>query len=67
MTIADLLQSNEEYLTSAQIAPILGANAHTIRRQAKDAPELLGFPVIIMGNRVKIPRIPFLRYMGVMK
>jgi hypothetical protein len=50
-------------LTCQQIAPVLGANPATIHLQATDRPELLGFPVIVMGSRVKIPKRPFLACM----
>lgn len=52
-----------EVLTCAQVAPLLGANPATIHGQATDRPELLGFPVIVAGSRVKIPKRPFLRFM----
>ena len=51
-------------LTPAEIAPILGSNPDTIRHMARTEPEKLGFPVVIVGNRVKIPRRPFYRFMG---
>jgi hypothetical protein len=28
-----------------------------------DAPYMLGFPVIVAGRRVKIPKRPFIRFM----
>ena len=52
-----------EILTCQQVAPVLGANPATIHLQATDRPELLGFPVIVMGSRVKIPKQPFLAFM----
>lgn len=52
-----------EVLTCAQIAPVLGANPSTLHLQAVERPELLGFPVIVAGSRVKIPKTPFLRFM----
>ena len=44
-----------------QAAKVLGCDAHGLRVAARQRPELLGFPVIIIGHRVRIPRIPFLR------
>lgn len=52
-----------EILTCAQIAPLLGACPQTLRLQATQRPELLGFPVIVAGNRVKIPKRPFIKFM----
>ena len=60
-TLAELEALPGEVLTCQQIAPILGANPATIHGQAVERPEKLGFPVIVMGRRVKIPKQPFLR------
>ena len=64
MTLDEIRSSTKEVLTPADIAPVLGADAQDIRVQARTAPERLGFPVIIIKSRTKIPRVPFLRYMG---
>jgi len=45
-----------------EVAPILECNAQDIRGQARDRPELLGFPVTIYGSRIKIPRLPFIHF-----
>lgn len=52
-----------EILTCQQIAPVLCADPATLHLQAMERPELLGFPVICAGRRVKIPKRPFLRFM----
>lgn len=44
---------------------MLGTTDQQVRVCARQRPDLLGFPTIIMGSRVKIPRIPFLQYLGV--
>ena len=63
MTLAEIEAMDKEILTCANIAPLLGANPATIHIQAMECPERLGFPVIVMGRRVKIPKQPFLRFM----
>jgi hypothetical protein len=63
MTLEELENLPTEILTCQQIAPLLGANPATIHGQATDRPELLGFPVIVMGRRVKIPKAAFIRFM----
>lgn len=63
LTLEQLEALPVEVLTCAQVAPVLGANPATIHGQATDRPELLGFPVIVAGSRVKIPKRPFLRFM----
>ena len=63
MTLDELEKLETEVLTCAQVAPVLGMGADTIRGQAWETPELLGFPVIIAGRRVKIPKRAFINYM----
>lgn len=63
MTLEEIRASTKEILTCADVAPILMANPATIHGQAVERPELLGFPVIVAGRRVKIPRRAFLKFM----
>lgn len=63
--IQAIIDSSKEILTPADIAPILGVDPHYIRVAARQRPELLKFEFFISGNRTKIPRIPFLRYIGI--
>lgn len=73
MTLEEIKASSKPYLTAADVEDVVGSNANTIRCVARERPYLLGFPVTIISNnpdslygaRVKIPRIPFLRYYGV--
>jgi hypothetical protein len=64
MTLDEIRNSTKEVLTPADIADVLNADPQDIRVQARTAPEKLGFPVIIIKSRTKIPRVPFLRFMG---
>jgi len=62
MTIDDIRTSSRIYLSASDIAPILECDPHSIRIQAHSNPNMLGYPVIVIGRRVRIPRIPFLLY-----
>ena len=64
MTLDEIRSSTKEVLTPADVAEVLRCDPQDIRWQARTAPERLGFPVIIIKSRTKIPRVPFLRYMG---
>lgn len=64
MTLAEIKQSPALVLTAADIAPVLGCDPDKIRTQARSKPELLGFPVSVAGSRVRIPRKPFLAFLG---
>lgn len=63
LTLDQIAEMDSEVLTPAQVASVLHLDQDTIRGQAREAPWLLGFPVICAGNRVKVPRLPFLRFM----
>lgn len=62
MPIEELLESDKVLLTPEDASIVLGSSPQTIRMAAHDG--TLGFPVVIMGSRVKIPRIPMLRFLG---
>lgn len=64
MTLEEIRASDKPFLTPAEVAGVLAADAQSIRLQAREFPEALGFPVICVGNRTKIPRKPFLRFLG---
>ena len=63
MTLEDIKAMTGEIITPAVAAEVLGADPHWLRVAARTKPELLGFPVIVMGSRVKIPRRAFIKYL----
>ena len=63
MNLSELETVDREWLTPAQVAKVLGADPNYIRGQAHEDASKLGFPVIVIGSRVKIPKIPFIRFM----
>lgn len=63
MTLNEIRNCQKDILTPADIAPVLGADAQDIRVQARTAPERLGFNVAVVGTRVKVPRLAFIRWM----
>lgn len=62
MTLKEIEAIPKEMLTAAQVAPILNADPNSIRLQAHLDPDALGFPVVVHGSRVKIPKRAFLRF-----
>ena len=64
MTLEEIKRSDSVFLKPTDIAPILECNPHFIRVAARDNPELLGFPVTVIGTRTRIPRKPFLAFLG---
>ena len=64
MTVEEMQNSPNRWLTPADVAEVLETDANTIRRQAQTNPELLGFPVVVLCSRVKILRKGFLEFLG---
>ena len=64
MTLSEIRSSDKPMLLPAEVAPVLGCDAHSIRIQARQDPEQLGFNVILLGNRTLIPRKAFLKFLG---
>ena len=63
MTLEDIEKIETEYLIPAQVAAVLGCDPYAINVQARDNPAALGFPMVKLGSRVKIPKVAFLRFM----
>ena len=62
MTLKEIEEMDRDMLTPVIVSKYLGCDDHTIRLQARERPDLLGFPVICIGNRVKIPKAAFVAY-----
>ena len=65
MTIQEMQQSQQMFLRPVDVAGVLECDPQCIRIMARTDRAALGFPVVVMGNRTKIPRVPFLRFMGI--
>lgn len=63
MTLDDIRRMDRAVITPAIAAQVLSCDPAYIRVAARDAPEQLGFPVVRIGSRTKIPREAFVRYM----
>lgn len=62
MTREQIISSNKEFLIPVDIAEILRCDPELIRVSARD--NKLPFPFIRIGSRTKIPRKPFVKFMG---
>lgn len=63
MTLKEIEKLDKEVLSCADVASVIGSAYINIHDQAIKDPSKLGFPVIVHGSRVKIPRLAFLRFM----
>jgi hypothetical protein len=69
MTLDQIINAGKEMLTAADVAGVIGCDPYNIVLQARQDVSThcnsLGFPVIVIGKRVKIPRRAFLEFIGV--
>lgn len=63
MTLDEIKASDKSVLTPAEVAEVLGCDAQDVRVAARQRPDLLGFNVAVIGTRVKVPRLAFIRWM----
>lgn len=64
-TLQDLINYPKDFFTPQQVGDVLGCDPQNLRIMARQRPELMQFEFQIVGNRIKFPKRPFLRYMGV--
>lgn len=62
--LQDLKDSNALFVTAEDVRNILEADPATVRRQALADGSVMGFNVSVIGNRTRIPRKAFLRWLG---
>ena len=62
MTLNDIQAIPRDYLVPSDICEYLGCSQYSINIQAQKEPEKLGFPVIVMGSRVRIPKKAFIHF-----
>lgn len=53
---------NKPFLAAEDLADLIGADPQCIRSQAQGDPSKLGFPVTVIGTRVRIPRLGFINW-----
>ena len=62
MKLSDIESLDKEFLNPEEVALVIGADPQTIRNQVKLDATLLGFPAIVTGSRIRIPKEAFLFY-----
>ncbi len=63
LTLEEIEALPKEMLVPKDIAPFLGCNPYMINVCTKNGENPFPFPVIRMGTRVRIPKIPFVKAM----
>lgn len=63
MTLQDLEAMDREMLLPAEVASVLGCDQFNFTLQARADAGKLGFPVCIIGKRVRTPRRAFINWL----
>lgn len=63
MTLEDIEKLPKEMLVPKDVAKYLGCSPYTINVATRGGKNPFPFPVIRMGSRVRIPKIPFIKAM----
>ena len=61
-TIEEVEACEKDLLVPEDLATLLQCDPYNINLTVKQDPRLLGFPVCMITNRVKIPRIGFINW-----
>ena len=64
MTVEDLKKMKKPVISGTMAARVIGMHPTRLIGYAREHPEKIQFPFQISGNRMKVPRIPFLRWLG---
>ena len=62
-TLDEIEAMDKEMLVPTDIAPYLGCAPYTINVATRNGENPFPFPIIRMGNRVRIPKMPFIKAM----
>lgn len=63
LTLEEIEALPKDMLVPTDIAKCLGCNPYSINVATRDGNNPFPFPIIRMGTRVRIPKIPFLKAM----
>lgn len=63
LTWEEIKSSEKDTLCCAEVSKVIGCDPNTLRWQAQEDPLSLGFPVILLKNSVRIPRLAFINFM----
>ena len=64
MTLNDLLLLNAPVIPGTWAAQAMGMDPTRLIGYARERPELVPYPYQLSGNRMKVPRVPFLKWLG---
>lgn len=62
MTLEEIKTCESEFLFVDDIKELCELNPNVFRKQAHEDPSKLGFPVMVCGTKVRIPRRAFIKF-----
>lgn len=62
MTFSEIEHSEKDFLIPADVADFIGCKPYSLNVQAKEDITKLGFPAALVGTRLLIPRLGFIRW-----
>lgn len=62
MTLKEIEQLEEDFLTVQQVAECLHCNSQLIRDEAGKDPKYLGFPITKIGHSYRVPKAGFVNW-----
>lgn len=64
ITFDDLLRMDAVVIPGTWAAQAMGMDSTRLIGYARERPELIGYPFQLSGNRMKVARVPFLKFWG---
>ncbi len=64
MTLEELKEKRPLFVNANDLKDILEIDPANLRSQAQSDPQKIGFPIMVIGTRVKVPVKPFLKFLG---
>ena len=65
MTLDELIRMESAVIPGTWAAHVMGMDPTRLIGYAREKPELIQFPYQLSGNHMKIPRVPFMKWLGV--
>ncbi len=61
-TLEEIKNMDKEFLAPRDVSGFLSCDPYNITLQARADPAKLGFPVVVIGTRTKIPKKAFINF-----
>lgn len=62
MTFEEIKESDKDFIFADDVKDVICVSPNALRKQAHEDPSKLGFPVMVCGTKVRIPRKAFIKF-----